>query len=304
MRTLLVTGASGFIGRHVCRVAALRGDRVIGVGLGEWPDETWRDWGLSDWHELEVTVANLVASSPTPDVVVHCAGGASVPYSLEHPAEDFQSTVITTLEVLEYLRTVAPEAALVYPSSGAVYGRAAAVPIREESGLAPISPYGFHKKITEDLCRSYGQSFGIRTAIVRIFSAYGTELRKQLLWDACRKADLGDGHFAGSGRETRDWVHVEDVARLLLMAADHADPSAVTVNCATGQDVAVESILAMLFDALGTSLRPEFTGSSRSGDPERVAGDSSRAREWGWAPQRSWQDGVREYAHWYREIGR
>ena len=301
MRTILVTGANGFIGRHVCRTAALRGDRVIGVGLGEWAGETWRDWGLTAWHELEVTTANLAASSPTPDVVVHCAGGASVPFSIEHPAEDFRSTVITTLEVLEYLRTCAPNAALVYPSSGAVYGRATATPIGEESGLAPISPYGFHKMITEDLCRSYGQSFGIRTAIVRIFSAYGTELRKQLLWDACRKADLGDAHFAGTGRETRDWVHVEDVARLLLIAADHADTGAVTVNCATGQDVAVESILAVLFEALGTGLRPEFTGSRRSGDPERVAGDPARAGTWGWAPDRSWQEGVREYARWFRE---
>ena len=225
MRTILVTGANGFIGRHVCRAAALGGDRVIGVGLGEWAGETWRDWGLSDWRELEVTTANLAASSPTPDVVVHCAGGASVPFSIEHPAEDFRSTVITTLEVLEYLRTCAPNAALVYPSSGAVYGRATATPIGEESGLAPISPYGFHKMITEDLCRSYGQSFGIRTAIVRIFSAYGTELRKQLLWDACRKADLqaSAAHFLS---HRRDDVVFSDLALLEL-----SDPHLIHAFC-------------------------------------------------------------------------
>jgi UDP-glucose 4-epimerase len=207
----------------------------------------------------------------------------------------------TTLEVLEYLRTCAPETPLVYPSSGAVYGRATTLPLTEESPLAPISPYGVHKKIAEELCRSYGQSFGIPVAIVRIFSAYGIELRKQLLWDACRKAALGDCRFGGTGRETRDWVHVEDVARLLLMAGDHADKGAPTVNCATGRDVAVESILAVLFEALGAGLRPEFTGSARPGDPDRVAGDPSRAMAWGWAPERSWQDGVREYAGWFRE---
>jgi UDP-glucose 4-epimerase len=301
MRTILVTGAQGFIGRHVSHAAALQGDRVIGIGLGEWTEETWRRWGLSAWHELDVTVANLVAYAGTPDIVIHCAGSASVGFSLENPVQDFRRTVGTTLEVLEYLRTCAPEAALVYPSSGAVYGRAATFPISEDSPPAPISPYGVHKKITEDLCRSYGQSFGIRVAIVRIFSAYGIELRKQLLWDACRKAMLGDFRFGGTGRETRDWVHVEDVARLLLIAGDHADVIASTVNCATGQDVAVESILAALFVALGTSLRPEFSGSPRLGDPERVAGDPSRARAWGWAPQRPWQDGVREYARWFRD---
>jgi len=301
MRTILVTGANGFIGRHVSRAAALQGDLVIGLGLGEWTEETWRRWGLSAWNEFEVTVANLVSHAGTPDVVIHCAGGASVGFSLDSPAQDFSSTVGTTLEVLEYLRTCAPEAALVYPSSGAVYGRAVSLPISEETPLAPISPYGVHKRIAEDLCRSYGQSFGIRVAIVRIFSAYGMELHKQLLWDACRKAMVGDSSFGGTGRETRDWVHVEDVARLLLTAADHADTSGTTVNCATGQDVAVESILAVLFEALGTSLRPQFSGSARLGDPERVAGDPSRARAWGWAPKRPWQDGVREYAGWFRE---
>jgi UDP-glucose 4-epimerase len=301
MRTILVTGANGFIGRHVSRAAALQGDRVIGMGLGSWTEETWRDWGLSAWHELDVSVANLVAHAGTPDVVVHCAGGASVGYSLENPAQDFHNTVATTLDVLEYLRTCASEAALVYPSSGAVYGRATALPISEESPLAPISPYGVHKKIAEELCGSYGRSFGIRTAIVRIFSAYGPELRKQLLWDACRKADLGDRQFSGTGRETRDWVNVEDVARLLLIAGDHADTSGSTVNCATGKGVAVETILAVLFEALGTNLRPKFTASARLGDPDLVAGDPSRAAEWGWAPEKPWQDGVREYARWFRE---
>jgi UDP-glucose 4-epimerase len=303
MSTILVTGANGFIGRHVSRAAALQGDRVIGIGLGDWNEETWRSWGLSDWSELEVTVANLVALSVTPDVVIHCAGSASVGFSLEQPAQDFRSTVVTTLEVLEYLRACASDAALVYPSSGAVYGRATTLPIKEDSPLAPISPYGANKKMAEDLCRSYSQSFGIRVAILRIFSAYGTDLRKQLLWDACRKAVSGDCSFGGTGRETRDWVHVEDVARLLLIAGDHADLDATTVNCATGRDVAVESILAVLFEALGTTLQPEFSGSARVGDPERVAGDPGRARAWGWAPERSWQEGVREYARWFRENG-
>jgi UDP-glucose 4-epimerase len=301
MRTILVTGANGFIGRHVCRAAALQGDRVFGIGLGDWTDGPWREWGLSAWRDVVLTVESLVALSIEPDVVIHCAGSASVGLSLENPLQDFRSTVGTTIEVLEYLRTCAPAAALVYPSSGAVYGRATTLPIGEDSPLAPISPYGVHKRIAEDLCRSYGQSFGIRVAILRIFSAYGAGLRKQLLWDACGKSIRGDSRFDGSGRETRDWIHVEDVARLLLLAAEHADMSAPTVNCATGQGVAVESILGVLFEALGTSLRPEFTGIVRMGDPDRVAGDPSRAAQWGWAPEKAWQDGVREYARWFRE---
>ena len=302
MSTVLVTGANGFLGRHACRVAAMHGHHVVGMGHGDWAEETWRQWGISVWHELDVTLASLVAHAGKPDVLIHCAGSSSVGFSFENPAQDFERTVVTTLDVLEFLRTCSPETKLVYPSSAAVYGRAKILPIREESLLAPISPYGVHKRIAEDLCSSYSASFGLPVAIIRIFSAYGVELRKQLLWDACRKALLGDCRFGGTGHETRDWVNVEDVARLLLIAADHAAQDGMIVNCASGDEVAVESILAVLFEALGTGRQPEFTGSTRPGDPERYVGDPSRAAALGWAPGRAWQEGVREYARWYRRL--
>ena len=302
MTTILVTGANGFLGRHVSRAAAAQGHNVVGIGHGDWAEDTWRQWGLSAWYELDVTLASLVAHAERPDVLVHCAGSSSVGFSFDNPAQDFERTVVTTLDVLEYLRTSAPDTALVYPSSAAVYGSAATLPITEDSPLAPISPYGFHKRIVEDLCRSYGEAFGIRVAIVRIFSAYGVELRKQLLWDACRKVQAGDFRFGGTGRETRDWVNGEDVARLLLLAGDHAVPGTAIVNGASGTEVAVDSILAVLLDALGADRGPEFTGMARAGDPERVVGDPSRVLTWGWSPQRPWHDGVRDYAAWFRRI--
>jgi UDP-glucose 4-epimerase len=301
MTTVVVTGANGFLGRHVCRAAARAGHEVVGIGHGDWTEEEWRRWGLSFWNELDVTLATLASHVGRPDAIVHCAGSSSVGFSFENPAQDFDRTVQTTLEVLEYLRVSSPDTTFVYPSSAAVYGRAGSLPIPEDSPLEPISPYGVHKKIAEDLCRSYAGNFGLRVAIVRIFSAYGVGLHKQLLWDACRKAMAGDRSFAGTGRETRDWVNAEDVARLLLVAADHATPDAPVVNGASGSEVAVRDILGVLFETLGRGGRVTFTGSVRSGDPERYAGDPSRANAWGWTPSRSWQGGVREYAEWFRE---
>ncbi|MGK2849439.1 MAG: NAD-dependent epimerase/dehydratase family protein [Candidatus Limnocylindrales bacterium] len=302
MKTLVVTGANGFLGRHVSRVADAAGYRVVGIGHGDWTEETWRGWGLSAWHELDVTVASLLAHVANPDVVVHCAGSSSVGFSLENPAQDFDRTVGTTLEVLEYLRTCAPEASLVYPSSAAVYGRAASLPITEDAPIAPISPYGVHKSAAEQLCRSYGRTFGTRVAVVRIFSAYGTELRKQLLWDACRKVRGGEARFFGSGRETRDWIHAEDVARLLLVAAEHASGEGPTVNGSSGAEVENRAVLETLMRALGSDLSLEFSGAARSGDPERYVGDRARASAWGWAPQRSLEEGIREYAGWFAGI--
>lgn len=302
MSTVLVTGANGFLGRHVSRAAAARGHHVIGIGHGDWTPDAWHRWGLSAWHELDVTLASLVAHAGAPDVLVHCAGSSTVGFSYENPKQDFERTVVTTAEVLEYLRTCAPDTALVYPSSAAVYGNAATLPISEDDPVDPISPYGVHKKIAEDLCRSYSGGFGLRVAIVRIFSAYGVELRKQLLWDACRKALNGESQFAGTGRETRDWVNAADVAQLLLTAGERAVAGGTTVNCASGIEVSVERILTVLLDALGSGRTPEFTGSVRAGDPPRLVGDPTRAMAWGWAPQRDWQEGVREYAGWFRTV--
>lgn len=271
------------------------------MGHGDWTEETWRRWGVSAWHELDVTLAGLIAHAGKPDLIVHCAGSSSVGFSFENPEQDFERTVGTTVEVLEYIRTTAPETAIVYPSSAAVYGRATNLPITEETPLAPISPYGVHKRMAEDLCRSYAESFGVRVAIVRLFSAYGIELRKQLLWDASRKALSGDLLFDGTGQETRDWVNAEDIARLLLIAGDHAAPDVPIINGASGHEVAIQTILGELFDALGVSGKAEFSGTVRAGDPARYCGDPSRAMAWGWAPERSWHDGVREYASWFHE---
>src|SRR5262249_9155743 len=160
-------------------VCARHQHRVIGIGHGDWTEEKARCWGVSIWHELDVTLATLLAHVDRPDLVIHCAGSGSVGFSFDNPAQDFRRTAETTLEVLEYTRTCAPETALVYPSSAAVYGKAVTTPIRVGSPLSPISPYGVHKKVAEDLCRSYGQTFRLRIALVRIFSAYGPGLRKQ-----------------------------------------------------------------------------------------------------------------------------
>src|SRR6185312_5873943 len=124
-----------------------------------------------------------------------------------------------------FLRCYCPQATLVVPSSAAVYGAVRQIPINESGPRNPISPYGVHKKIAEDLCYSYARHFGARIALVRFFSVYGAGLRKQLLWDACNKLVVGDGRFGGHGNEVRDWLHIEDAARLLIAAAQHAAPT-------------------------------------------------------------------------------
>ena len=101
--TAIVTGAHGFLGRHVARALARAGRTVIGIGHGDWSEAQWRAWGLAAWHHDDVKTQALAAPG-APGAVFHCAGSGSVAFSMAEPAQDFDRTVGTTLEVLEFLR--------------------------------------------------------------------------------------------------------------------------------------------------------------------------------------------------------
>lgn len=296
---ILITGAAGFIGRHVAAAYAKRGTHVTGIGRGEFAEH--EKFGISEWIQGEVTLDSLAKHAGRPDVIVHCAGGSSVGLSMEKPYHDFVQTVDTAAQVLEFMRVWARTARLVYPSSGAVYGRATQLPITEEAPLKPISPYGVHKLMAEQLCKSYAESYGLSVIVVRLFSVYGKGLRRQLLWDACQKITAGRNDFFGTGFETRDWLHVSDAANLLMVAAENADMACPTVNGGTGMGATVQEVLRELYSAFGQCGMPEFIDGIRAGDPAHFQANISLAQAWGWQPRISWQEGLREYATWFRE---
>ncbi|MEO0061549.1 MAG: hypothetical protein RLZZ08_109 [Pseudomonadota bacterium] len=294
----LVTGAFGFVGRHVARELARQGYAVAGIGHGDWIGDAAAGWGIGAWHSADVDSASLAEHGGTPDLIVHCAGSGSVPYSMERPREDFIRTVDATLAVVDFIRLHAPRARLVLPSSAATYGKAEQMPISVDAPLRPQSPYGVHKRMAEDLVRSYAEHFGVAGAIVRLFSVYGVGLRKQLLWDACRKFAAGDAQFGGDGQETRDWLHVDDAAALLVAAAGAAGRSCPTFNGGTGEGVPVRMVVERLSARLGGP-PPRFSGLSRPGDPRDFRADVREAIALGWWPMRALEQGLDDYADWF-----
>jgi UDP-glucose 4-epimerase len=282
----VVTGAGGFIGRHLCARLEEDGYAVARVGRG---------------CERTAIEPGTLAACGEPALVVHCAGGGSVGRSLAEPHADFIDTVSSLAAVLEWLRGRASPAPLVVLSSAAVYGHKTTMPIDEAAPAQPMSPYGHHKLMAEQLCRSYAGGYGLRVAIVRFFSIYGPGLRKQLLWDACIKARAGIRTFAGSGRELRDFLHVGDACSLILDAAAGADAGAPVINGGSGHGTSVAEVVTRLYAALGVDQAPEFDGSRRAGDPPCYVADVSRARALGFRPQVALDEGIAGYARWFRE---
>lgn len=301
MKKILVTGAYGFIGRNTAKYFATAGWQVIGIGHGRWQESEWKQWGLSEWYESDLTVDALQTYVDAVDVIVHCAGSGVVGFSLEHPEQDFHRTVNGTVAVLEFVRRTNPKAHVIYTSSAGVYGAALKMPIGEYDKLNPISPYGAHKKLAEEMCHSYYQYFGLSITIVRLFSVYGIGLRKQLLWDACVKITNGKNIFFGDGKEKRDWLHIYDAAKLLYTIAARSDPGFKIINGGTGEGVSVKEILVELYLCFDRTDTPDFSGALRDGDPINYIANIDEALKLNWMPSISWRDGVYEYVNWFRD---
>jgi UDP-glucose 4-epimerase len=299
-RIVLITGGFGFLGRSVARKFKDLGFRVVGIGRGHWAPEESLTRGFDVWLNAGVTLSSLMTLRDRFDLIVHCAGNGSVGYSLQNPLQDFNKTVQSTADLLEYLRLTGSEALVIYPSSGGVYGAKPDAPIRETDELNRISPYGVHKRVAEDLLAMYSRSFGVKVAVIRFFRIYGPGLTKQLLWDASvkiRSARNSSAVFWGTGEETRDWIFSDDAADLIVAVSKQAHAFTV-LNGAGGIRTTVRETLNKLRAALGLDVALSFNNIVREGDPRFYHADVSKSAALGWKPKFTLAEGIDRYVKW------
>ncbi len=307
MTSVWITGAYGFIGRYLARYLNEKDCKVSGIGHGAWPEAA--QWGLSFWLNGEISASNLGhmrQSLGLPEVVFHLAGGSSVGAAIEHPFEDFIRTVDSTAELLEWLRQHSPDTKLVSISSAAVYGSDHSGPILETAATSPFSPYGSHKFMMEELCRSYAKNYGLNVVLPRLFSVYGTGLKKQLLWDLCNK--LSSNQFielGGTGNELRDWIEVRDVVRGLEKLVPLASEKAGVINLASGTATSVRDIATMVSEAWDQKApktrEVSFSGISRPGDPFSLVANVDQMHALDIENRISLAQGVSDYVNWFHE---
>lgn len=297
-----VTGAGGFIGLHLSRFLAQQGHLVLGFGRSEAPGFAIATGGafFSGGVTAE-TMGAALAAYGRPAAVYHLAGGATVGQSIAEPLKDFEQSVGSTACVLDFLRRHAPDAPVVLASSAAVYGGGHIGSIRVDATLDPYSPYGYHKRMVEELGRSYCAAYGQPVSVARLFSVYGEGLRKQLLWDLCGRLAAGETDIVlgGTGAEMRDWHHVSDVVRLIHRVLPANAASFAVYNGGAGAAASVRTISSMVLKAWRGNHRLSFSGESRPGDPVNLISDPSGVPD-GLQLQVPLSRGIAGYVDWYR----
>ncbi|MSP26559.1 MAG: NAD-dependent epimerase/dehydratase family protein [Myxococcales bacterium] len=300
---VLVTGAGGFLGTHICQYFGSRGHAIAALGrfaADEAVAERYPGLELLLGMTLPDPAFARALDAFRPEVVVHCAASALVADSVKRPYRDFRRSVDVCAYVLHTLHARVPDCAFVLLSSASVYGNPQTLPTSEQAPCTPASPYGYHKWLSELVTEEYRTLFGMRTAVLRIFSAYGERLGRQVVYDLCRKMTGPDSDVRvfGTGHESRDFVHAHDVAQAVLRVVSPAADAAV-YNVATG----VETTIVTLAETLAKLLRCEkpivFTGEELPGYPINWRADISRLSALGYRPEVTLEDGLAAYCRWF-----
>jgi GDP-4-dehydro-6-deoxy-D-mannose reductase len=298
-RTLVVTGANGFVGTHVAEIAAAQGHRVWAVARESGPtqrlapfcDRYFRADLASTWNVPEGA-----------DAIVHLAGLAAVGPSFSDPQRYIAVNSGIMSVMSEALLDADLKPRVVVVSSGAVYSPPVGKQlIGENHGTRPSSPYAVAKLVVETQAAYYAGR-GLDTVVARPFNHIGPgQSRGFLVPDltcALRDLPVGSSMMAGSLSTARDYTDVRDVASAYLLLALAPGHRHHVYNVATGLAHTGSEILEVIAEDLGyevphVSIDPARV---RPNDPPLIAGDSTRLREeFGWHPQIRWDQSIRDF---------
>lgn len=326
---ILVTGAAGFIGFHVCQALLSRGDQVIGIdNLNDYYDVSLKEARLNqlqahanaaNFHFIRQDIAEPQAlldlfSVHRPERVVHLAAQAGVRYSIQNPQAYVQSNVVGFANILEACRHHGVEH-LAYASSSSVYGGNIKLPFREQDNVDhPVSLYAATKKANELMAHTYSHLYNLPTTGLRFFTVYGP-------WG---RPDMSPFLFAGSilagkpiqifnhGDMMRDFTYIDDIVEGVIRVLDKpAEPEMPDTpgiaakapyrifNIGNSQPEKLMDFIGALETSLGKVAIKEFLP-MQPGDVKATFADTSALEAWvGFKPATSLSDGVARFVNWY-----
>ena len=294
-RLVLITGAGGFIGRACVRHFEEKGWNTYQIGNSIKP-------GVRSING-EVTSKNISKFNKKFDVIIHLAGVSRVSDAVNYKEESRNKTVNSTKEVISYLNESKSKSLLIYISSAAIYGDNGLCKLEESLTPTPFSEYGRLKAECESILIQNCRENKYKLAIVRLFSAYGNGLKKQVIWDFCTKIqenlDKTELHCFGTGNEERDFIHIEDILLLFDKIIELNKPLLI-VNGGTGVPTKIRTLFESISQKMGYKGNLVFTGLTKSEDPQSLVADTTKMSSIGFECQVPVEKGILNYINWFR----
>jgi UDP-glucose 4-epimerase len=296
----LVTGGAGFIGSHL----------VDGLLAAGYPVRVLDDLSTGDEANLrrhrgalrimrgDLRDRDAVrAAMSDAQVVFHLAAISSVQRSIVDPVESIDVNVRGAMQVLQMAQESGVRR-VILASSAAVYGDSDALPLSEREAPKPLSPYAVHKLACEHLCKVFTQMYGLETVALRYFNVYGSRQRPDAEYAAAiprfveRLRHNEAPVIYGDGEQTRDFIHISDVVRANLLAAESPTACGCAINIASGQGASVNEVVRILTELTGATVAPR-SEPSQPGDIRESVADIALARELlGFEPHVSLREGL------------
>lgn len=312
---VLVTGGAGFIGSHLCEKLLRDGHRVLCIdNFDPYYDLSLKRAHLRllkqypNFQFLEADIRNAQALARifrenNLDCVVHLAAKAGVRPSIQHPEEYFDVNVSGAIHLLEAMRQRGVRR-LVFASSSSVYGNQVKMPFAETDAVdQPISPYAASKKSGELIAHTYHYLYGFEVACLRLFTVYGPRQRPDLAIHKFTQLALDNQPIPlyGNGLTRRDYTYVGDIVQGITRLLERQNWGYQIFNLGSGAPVTLLEMVKALENALQRPLPIHFLD-KQPGDVEQTHADISKARQFfGYQPTISFQEGVKQFVHWYQE---
>ncbi len=324
--TVLVTGAAGFIGYHVCEALLGRGERVVGIdNLNGYYDPALKRARLNrlvgcngfSFHETNLSDREAMFAvfdgEPGLDRVVHLAAQAGVRYSLENPFVYVDTNVMGQVVVLEACRRLPDFKHLVYASSSSVYGGNQKFPFSVDDRVdQPVSLYAATKRAGELIAQSYAHLYRLPLTGLRFFTVYGPWGRPDMSAYIFTKAIFEGApiHIFNQGDMRRDFTYIDDIISGVLAALDRApedegeEPPHRVYNLGNHRSEDLMHFIALLEQACGREVFKIFEDMQPGDVKETYADIEASCRDLGFEPRTSIDEGLPQFVEWYRQYHR
>lgn len=305
---VLVTGGAGFVGSNLCAALLERGYSPVAIDdLSNGIRENVPDGVPLVLADLSDKDAFKALSSHKFSAVLHLAAQSSNAISFRDPQRDLLTNQLSTLNLLDFCRDREIKRVM-FTSSVSAYGQPETVPTPESEPCLPGSFYGAHKLASEHYLRIWGETYGLDWTVFRLFTTYGVGQNMANVEQGLIKIYLGyvlrnePLLVRGAGSRLRDCVHVTDVIEAFMLALENPVTYGRCYNVATGIALRVDRIIEIILEEAGyePGKYPVTFTDAGPGDPHTTHGDiSALARDLGWRPRVSPEDGIRSTVRGY-----